>query len=73
VFERAKLQYQQSVIDDYGYQTDKIKRALADIGQQSEFDDALFGQTIRQAVIYEDGTITFQLRNGIEIDIHMKK
>lgn len=73
VFERAKLQYQQSDIYDYDYQTDKIKGALAGIGQQSEFDDTLFEQTIRQAVIYEDGTITFQLCNGIEIETHMKR
>lgn len=73
IFERAKLQYQRSKINDYEYQTDKIKRAMAGIGEQSEFDDALFEQTIRQAVIQEDGKITFQLHNGIEIDTYVKK
>ena len=73
IFERAKLQYQRSKINDYEYQTDKIKRALAGIRAQSEFDDALFEQTIRQAVIQEDGKITFQLHNGIEIDTYVKK
>lgn len=71
-YERAKLQYQRSKINDYEYQTDKIRRALAGIGEQSEFDDALFEQIIRQAVIQEDG-ITFQLHNGIEIDTYVKK
>ena len=73
IYERAKLQYQRSKINDYEYQTEKIKRALAGIGEQSEFDDALFEQTIRQAVIHEDGKITFQLHNGIEIDTYVKK
>ena len=73
IFERAKLRYQRSKINDYEYQTDKIKRTLAGIGEQSEFDDTLFEQTIRQAVIQEDGKITFQLHNGIEIDTYVKK
>lgn len=73
IFERAKLQYQRSKINDYEYQTEKIKRVLAGIGEQSEFDDALFKQTVRQAVIQEDGKITFQLHNGIEIDTYVKK
>ena len=73
IFERAKLQYQRSKINDYEYQTDKIKRALAGIGKQAEFDSTLFEQTIRQAVIQEDGKITFQLHNDIKIDISIKK
>lgn len=73
IYERAKLQYQRSKINDYEYQTEKIKRVLQGIGEQSEFDDALFEQTIRQAVIHEDGKITFQLHNGIEIDTYVKK
>lgn len=73
IYERAKLQYQRSKINDYEYQTDKIRQALAGIREPSEFDDTLFEQTIRQAVIHEDGKITFQLHNGIEIDTYVKK
>lgn len=73
IFERAKLQYQRSKINDYEYQTEKIKLALEGIEEQSEFDDALFEQIIRQAVIHEDGKITFQLHNGIEIDTYVKR
>ena len=73
IFERAKLQYQRSKINDYEYQTAKIKQVQEGAGEQYEFDDALLEQTIRQAVIHEDGKITFQLHNGIEIDTYVKK
>lgn len=36
IFERAKLQYQRSKINDYEFQTEKIRQVLAGIGEQSE-------------------------------------
>lgn len=72
VFERARQQYQRSAIDDYEYQTDKIRQILAGLDKQEKFDSRIFEQTIQQVVIYKEGKISFQFINGIELDTYIE-
>lgn len=62
-FERATERYRMSAIDDWHYQTDKLKEALCGIEVQATFDENLFTKTIKKAVIYEDGRLQFFLHN----------
>lgn len=72
IFERAKYQYQTAVIQDAGYLTEKLKAAIRQRKIQTEFDEALFIQTIKQVVIFEDGRLEFHFINGLTIDTHIK-
>lgn len=62
-FERATERYRVSAIDDWHYQTDKLKEALRGIEVQATFDENLFTATIKKAIIYEDGRLQFVLHN----------
>lgn len=73
--ERAAQQYLVSTVDDWQYQTDKLKTALNAKEVQTEFNETLFIETIKKIMIYEDGRLQFILQNGLsqEINIHVKK
>ena len=73
IFQRAKLLYQSAQIYDYEHQTEKIKQALADRKQQTEFNEELFLQIIKQLVIYEDGRIEVEFINGLIVHETMLK
>lgn len=73
IFQRATLLYQSAQIYDYEHQTEKIKRALADRKQQTEFIEELFLQIIKQLVIYEDGRIEVEFINGLIVHETMLK
>ncbi len=73
IFQRAKLLYQSAQIYDYEHQTEKIKQALADRKQQTEFNEELFLQIIKQLVIYEDGRIEVEFINGFIVHETMLK
>lgn len=72
IFERAKFQYQTAVIQDTGYLTEKLKAAIGQGEIQTEFEESLFLQTIKQVVIFEDGRLEFHFINGLTIDTHIK-
>lgn len=71
VFERAIEQYQVAVIDDWSYQTDKLKAALSGKEAQTTFDGELFTATIKKAIIYEDGRMQFYLHNDLMLETHI--
>lgn len=73
--ERAAQQYLVSNVDDWQYQTDKLKTALNAKEVQTEFNETLFIETLKKIMIYEDGRLQFILQNGLsqEINIHAKK
>lgn len=73
--ERAAQQYLVSTVDDWQYQTDKLKTALNEKEAQTDFNETLFIETIKKIMIYEDGRLQFILQNGLsqEINIHVKK
>ena len=73
IFQRATLLYQSAQIYDYEHQTEKIKQALADRKQQTEFNEELFLQIIKQLIIYEDERIEVEFINGLIVHETMLK
>lgn len=68
LFERAAEQYRIASIDDWQYQTDKLKTVLSGRNVQTTFDEALFTATIKTVVIYDDGRLMFTLHNGLQVE-----
>lgn len=68
IFKRAKVYYSIAKIDDYDYNTEKIKQALADKEQLIEFEEDIFITIIKQIVIYKDGRILVEFINGITME-----
>ena len=72
IFQRAKAYYDISKIDDYDYNTGKIKEELRDKEKLMEFDEDLFKRTIKKIIIYKDGKIEVKLINGIIMEEEYK-
>ncbi len=68
IFKRAKAYYSIAKIDDYDYNTEKIKQALADKEQLTEFEEDIFINIIKQIIIYKDGRILVEFINGITME-----
>lgn len=68
IFKRAKAYYSIAKIDDYDYNTEKIKKILAEKEQLTEFDEDLFSTIIKQIAIYKDGRILVEFINGITME-----
>lgn len=68
IFKRAKAYYSIGKIDDYDYNTNKIKQALAEKEKLIEFDEELFNNIIKQIIIYKDGRLIVEFINGITIE-----
>lgn len=73
IFKRAKAYYNIAKIDDYDYNTEKIKQALADKEQITEFEEDIFIAIIKQIVIYKDGRILVEFINGITMEEDYEK
>ena len=73
IFKRAKAYYSITKIDDYDYNTEKIKQALAEKDQLTEFDEDIFITIIKQIVIYKDGRILVEFINGITMEENHEK
>ncbi|MHC1731954.1 MAG: recombinase family protein [Bacteroidales bacterium] len=68
IAKRAYLQYERSVIDDFDYQTGKIKRILADKDLMDKtFDAEFFRGVIEKVTLKKDGLLCFRFLNGFEI------
>ena len=68
IFKRAKAYYSIAKIDDYDYNTEKIKQLLAEKEQLTGFDEEMFINIIKQIVIYKDGRILVEFINGITME-----
>jgi len=68
IFKRAKAYYSIAKIDDYDYNTEKIKQVLAEKEQLTEFEEDIFITIIKQIVIYKDGRILVEFINGITME-----
>lgn len=68
IFKRSKAYYSIAKIDDYDYNTEKIKQALAEKEQLTEFEEDIFITIIKQIVIYKDGRILVEFINGITME-----
>ena len=72
IFKRAMAYYSMAKIDDYDYNTEKIKQALAEKKQLTEFDEDIFIRIIKEVLIYRDGRIRVEFINGITIEEDFK-
>lgn len=72
IFQRAKAYYDISKIDDYDYNTKKIKEGLRDRKKLIEFDEELFKKIIRKMTIYKNGNIEVEFINGIILEEEYK-
>ena len=70
-FERAAEQYRITVTDDWQYQTDKLKTILSAKEAQMEFDETLFTDTVKKAVVHENGSLEFILQNDLTLETHI--
>ncbi len=67
IFQRASALYQDAQVHDHEHYTEKLKQALSDAERQTEFQEELFLQTVKQMVIYVDGNIDVEFINGLTI------
>lgn len=68
IFRRAKAYYDISKINDYNYNTRKIKEELIGKEQLIEFEEDLFIKIIKQITIYKNGKISVEYINGITME-----
>ena len=67
IFQRASAFYQSVQVYDYEHHTENLKQILSDKELQTEFQEELFLQTIKQMVIYADGHIDVGFSNGVVV------
>lgn len=68
IFERANSYYSITKIDDYAYNTEKMRQALEEKEQLMEFDEDLFKAIIKQIIVYKDGKIVVEFINEITME-----
>jgi len=68
IFKRAKAYYSIAKMDDYAYNTEKMKQALVEKEKLTEFNEDIFINIIQQIVIYKDGRILVEFINGITME-----
>lgn len=65
IFQRAQAFYQTAQVYDYDHHTENMKQVLSDTALQTEFQEELFLQTIKEMVIYADGHMDVEFINGL--------
>ena len=73
IFKRAKAYYSIAKIDDYAYNTEKIRQALACKEELMEFDEDLFSAIIKQIIIHKEGKIIVEFINEITMEVEHEK
>lgn len=73
IFERAVCQYQSAVADDWQYQTNKLGAALCNREEQVAFNERLFAETVKKAVVHEDGRLQFTMLNGLRLETNISE
>ena len=69
IYERAKEQYKVAAINDWDYQTEKLREALRNRKPSEAFDEKLFQAIVKEIIVYSDDRLEFILVNGFNIDI----
>lgn len=69
IYERAKAQYKVSDINDWDYQTEKLREALKNREPSEAFDEELFQAIVQKIIVHSDDRLEFILNNGLNIDI----
>lgn len=67
IFQRASAFYQTAQVHDYEHHIEKLKKYLSAIQPQTEFQEELFLQIIKQMTIYTDGRIDVEFINGLTV------
>lgn len=67
IFKRAELTYKVSKIEDYPFNTQKIKEILDEIDELTDFNEELIVQIIKKIIIYKDGKIETEFINGLKV------
>lgn len=65
LFKRAAEQYRFSQVDDFKYQTNKLKVVLQTCETITEFDENLFKATTKSIMVEKTGQLRFELINGV--------
>ena len=73
IFKRAKAYYSIAKIDDYAYNTEKMRQALACKEELMEFDEDLFSAIIKQIIIHKEGKIIVEFINEITMEVEHEK
>lgn len=68
LFKRAAEQYRLSTIDDFEYQTRKLKAIFQTRKPITEFDEALFKATIKGITVEKIGQLRFEMANGVTLN-----
>ncbi len=68
LFKRAAEQYRLSTIDDFEYQTRKLKAIFQIHKPITEFDEALFKATIKSITVEKIGQLRFEMANGVTLN-----
>lgn len=68
IFKRAKVHYSITKIDDYVYNTEKMRQALEGKEHLMEFDEELFKAIIKQIIVHKDGKIVVEFINEITME-----
>lgn len=66
IFKRAELTFKASKIEDYPFNTQKIKGILEGIDELTDFNEELMVQIIKKIIIYKDGKIETEFINGLK-------
>lgn len=67
IFKRAELAYKCSKIDNYEFNTQRIKECLEDVHELTDFDEELFKSILSKIIIYKDGKVETEFINGLRI------
>lgn len=67
IFQRASSFYQTAQVHDYEHHTENLKKFLSEIQPQTEFQEGLFLQAVKQMIVYADGHIDVEFINGLTV------
>ena len=73
LFKRAAEQYKLSAIDDFDYQTKKLKTIFQTLEPLTQFNEDLFKATIKRITVEPNGRLRFELVNGITLNALYKQ
>lgn len=73
IFEKAAFLYQNVAVNDYEYQTSKIRKALEGKSILTEFQEDIFNATIKNITVYADGKLKVEFLNGFQLNAQYTK
>lgn len=68
IFQRAEAAYQTAEVNDFDFNTERIKNEFTKFTAIDEFNEQLFLATVREMIIYKNGQIVTEFINGTTIE-----